>query len=82
MVKKFFNAFMHENALNPMMFPELLRFETEVVAMTASMLHGDGQVAGNVTSGGTESILMTVLTYRNRARELVPHIKNPEVVSA
>ena len=80
-VKKYFHTFMHENALNPMLFPELIRFETEVVAMTASMLHGDGQVVGNVTSGGTESILMTILTYRDRARELVPQIRNPEVVS-
>lgn len=71
---------MHENALNPMLFPQLLRFETEVVAMTASMLNGDSKVVGNVTSGGTESILVAVQAYRDRARKLFPSIKHPEVV--
>ena len=70
-----------ENALNPMVFPSLRRFKTEVVAMAAHMLHGDGAVVGNVTSGGTESILMAVKTYRDRARSLFPHITQPEMVS-
>lgn len=29
-VEMFFHAFMHENALNPMVFPSLRTFETEV----------------------------------------------------
>jgi sphinganine-1-phosphate aldolase len=80
-VKEFFNAFLHENALNPMVFPSLLKFETEVVAMTANMLHGDSKVVGSLTSGGTESILMAVKTYRDRARALFPNIKKPEMVA-
>jgi sphinganine-1-phosphate aldolase len=42
---------MHTNALNPMMYPSLRRFETEVVSMSAWMLGGDGNVAGSLTSG-------------------------------
>lgn len=42
---------MHTNALNPMMYPSLRRFETEVVSMSAWMLNGDGNVAGSLTSG-------------------------------
>lgn len=80
-VQMFFHAFLHENALNPMVFPSLKQFETEIVAMVASMLHGDGGVVGGVTSGGTESILMAMKTYRDRARHLWPHITHPEVVS-
>ena len=80
-IQMFFHAFMHENALNPMVFPSLKQFETEVVAMVANMLHGDGDVVGSVTSGGTESILMAVKTYRDRARHLFPNIKHPEIVS-
>ena len=57
------------------------KFETEVVAMTANMLHGDSKVVGSLTSGGTESILMAVKTYRDRARALFPNIKKPEMVS-
>ena len=78
---EFFRAFLHENALNPMVFPSLRHFEVEAVAMTAWMLNGGDGVVGNLTSGGTESILMAMKTYRDRARELCPSIKHPEVVS-
>lgn len=80
-VQMFFHAFMHENALNPLVFPGLKQFETEVVAMVANMLHGDERVVGSMTSGGTESILMAMKSYRDRARRLFPHIKHPEIVS-
>ena len=81
-VQIYFHAFMHENALNPLVFPSLRQFEVETVAMVANMLHGDGRCVGTVTSGGTESILMAVKTYRDRARSLFPSIKSPEIVSA
>ncbi|XP_019855201.1 PREDICTED: sphingosine-1-phosphate lyase-like [Amphimedon queenslandica] len=77
----FFRSFLHENALNPMVFPSLRLFEVEVVAMTAWMLNGPKGVVGNITSGGTESILMAVKTYRDRARALNPSIKQPEMVA-
>ncbi|ELU10802.1 hypothetical protein CAPTEDRAFT_156221 [Capitella teleta] len=80
-VRLFHHAFMHENALNPAIFPSLRRFETETIAMTAAMLNGDDQVVGSLTSGGTESILMAMKTYRDRARKLFPQIKNPEMVA-
>ena len=56
------------------------RFENEVVSMTASMLNGDEEVVGSLTSGGTESILMAMKAYRDRARRMFPHIKRPEMV--
>jgi sphinganine-1-phosphate aldolase len=51
--------------LHPNVFPSIPQFEAEVVAMTAAMLgsktkSSGGQVCGNITSGGTESILMAV----------------------
>jgi len=45
------------------------------------MLNGDSQVVGGMTSGGTESILMCVKTYRDRARQLHPHITQPEMIA-
>ena len=57
------------------------QFEIETIAMTASMLHGDTNVVGSVTSGGTESILCAIKTYRDRARNLFPYITQPEMVS-
>jgi sphinganine-1-phosphate aldolase len=71
--------FFSENALNPMAFPALRRFEAEAVRMTASMLNGDQQVAGTMTSGGTESLLMTVKTYRDWAAA-TRGITEPEMV--
>lgn len=81
LVRFFHEAFMHENALNPTVFPALRRFETEVVGMTSSMLHGDCHVVGSMTSGGTESLLMAVKTYRDQARDLRPHVRHPEMVA-
>lgn len=52
-----------------------------MVSMTASMLNGDENVVGSLTSGGTESILMAMKTYRDFARHHWPHIKNPQMVA-
>ncbi len=78
--KEAYGMFFSENALNPTAFPSLRKFESEVVAMTAGLLGGDGNVAGNMTSGGTESLLMTMLTAREWARSHRPDILLPEVV--
>jgi len=43
--------------------------------MTAEMMNGDAEVCGAVTSGGTESILMAVKTYRDKCK-----FKNPEMI--
>jgi sphinganine-1-phosphate aldolase len=43
-------------------------------------LGGDGDVVGNMTSGGTESILMAVKTARDWARANRPDIHAPELV--
>ena len=49
--------------------------------MTSWMLHGDDDVVGSLTSGGTESILMAMKAYRDRAAKLFPHIKRPNMVA-
>jgi sphinganine-1-phosphate aldolase len=68
------------NYLNPLAFKSLHRMEQEVVRMTAQMLHGDEKTVGVMSSGGTESILLAMFCYRQRARKLHPHITKPEVV--
>src|SRR5512133_391591 len=72
--------FFSENGLNPTAFPSLRKFEKEVVAMAASLLNGDENTAGTVTSGGTESLLMAVKTARDWARKNRPEIKQPEMI--
>ena len=71
--------FFSENGLNPAAFPSLRKFETEIVAMTASLL-GDPNAVGTITSGGTESLLMAVKTARDWARKHHPEIKEPEMI--
>jgi len=82
LLQEAFTMFFAENGLNPTAFPSLKKFETEVVSMTASLLGGDAQVSGNMTSGGTESLLCTVKTARDWARANRPMIKQPEMVLA
>lgn len=78
--KSAYNAFFSENGLNPTAFPSLRRFETEVVAMVGGLLGGDGHTAGNMTTGGTESILMAVLAAREWGRARKPGVALPEMV--
>jgi len=80
LLKEAFTMFFSENGLNPTAFPSLRKFESEVVAMTASLLGGDSNVCGNMTTGGTESLLMAVKTARDWARKHHPEITEPEVV--
>ena len=76
--KKAYLEYFSENALNPAVFPSLRQMEYEVVKMGASLL-GDPQACGNMTSGGSESLLLAVKTARDWARA---HrgIDDPEMV--
>ncbi len=83
-----YNTQSQSNPLHPDLWPSAAKFEAEVVAMCAGMLHGDEagrtrrgeSVVGAVTTGGTESILLAMLAYREQAKER--GIAQPEVVVA
>ncbi|MEO8020406.1 aspartate aminotransferase family protein [Polaromonas sp.] len=74
-----YQAFSSANGLNPTAFKSLKRFETEIIAAVADMFHGTPEVCGVVTSGGTESCLLAVKTYRDMARSQ-RGVKRPEMV--
>lgn len=82
LVKDAYMLYLTENCLDPTTFPSTARLESDVVRMLADLLQGDDQVVGNVTSGGTESILLAVKTARDWARAQRPHITQPEMVLA
>ena len=63
------------NGLDPTAFPSLLAMENDLVATAANLLDGAGAV-GTVTSGGTESVLLAVLT----ARDAFPGTDRPQMV--
>lgn len=69
-----------DNGLSGSAFPSLERMERDVSAMTADLLHGGGAVCGNVTSGGSESILLALKTVRDRAVASPFAPQRPEVV--
>jgi sphinganine-1-phosphate aldolase len=76
------------NPLHADLWPSATKYDAEVVAMTASMLGAEAAmrfdpkrpVCGTVTSGGTESIVMAMKTYRDWARE-TKRIRRPEIVA-
>lgn len=75
------------NPLHADLFPSTVRFESEIVKMTARLLNGDPthpdptqRVVGTTTSGGTESILLAMKTYRDWARA-EKGITEPEVIA-
>ena len=80
LIKSIYDEFYADNALNPSATPTLTRMEGEVVSMCTDLFHGDNQVRGNITSGGTESILLAVKTARDWARQNKAHISKPEVI--
>lgn len=73
------------NPLHPDLWPSIARMEAEVVAMTASLLGAPDEpdparrVCGSITSGGSESIVLAMKAYRDRAR--ARGIGRPELVA-
>lgn len=76
------------NQLHFDLWPSAAKFESEIVSMTAHMLgceHSGAKlgspqgVCGSVTSGGSESILLAMKSYRDRARA-ERGITEPELV--
>jgi glutamate/tyrosine decarboxylase-like PLP-dependent enzyme len=79
LLKEAYASFIYTNGLSVAAFPSLRRFESEVLAMTAGLL-GSEEAAGNMTSGGTESILMAIKTARDWARAQRPQVREPEML--
>ncbi|RUS78111.1 hypothetical protein EGW08_014119 [Elysia chlorotica] len=78
LMAKTYGMFAWANPLHPDVFPDVRKMEAEVVRMCCSMFNGDKDSCGAVTSGGTESIMLAMLAYRNIARD--NGIKIPEII--
>ncbi|MFS8477768.1 MAG: aminotransferase class V-fold PLP-dependent enzyme [Micromonosporaceae bacterium] len=83
LLNQVYALFSQGNQLHADLWPSITKFEAEIVAMTSAMLHGGTEAApdacGTVTSGGTESILLAMRTYRDHARA-TRGVTEPEVV--
>ena len=82
LVRRVYDRYLFSNALNPLRFPELLRLEREVLRDVADLVHrpATAQHPGAVTSGGTESILMSMLVARGRAR--ARGVERPQILAS
>jgi sphinganine-1-phosphate aldolase len=74
-----YGAFSSANGLNPGAFKSLKRFENEVITAAVRLQHGGAQTCGVITSGGTESCLLAVKTYRDLARA-TRRVRKPEMI--
>ena len=60
------------NGLDPTTFGSVAVLESELVGFVRDLLHGDAEVVGSATSGGTESCLLAVKTARDVWRQTHP----------
>ncbi|MBV6394428.1 MAG: putative sphingosine-1-phosphate lyase [Anaerolineales bacterium] len=67
------------NPLHSDVWPSATKFEAEIVSMCANMLGGEN-ACGTVSSGGTESIMLAMKTYRDQARD-TKGITRPEMIA-
>ncbi|MEN8119450.1 MAG: aminotransferase class V-fold PLP-dependent enzyme [Bacteroidota bacterium] len=72
------------NPLHSDVWPSAAKYEAEIVSMTANIMNGNAvtgkdEVCGAVSSGGTESIMLAMKTYRDWARDK-KGIKKPEMI--
>jgi len=67
-LKEAYGAYASANGLNPLAFKSLKKLENDIIEFTTSLLNAPETACGLVTSGGTESCLLAVKTYRDRAK--------------
>ena len=79
-LKQAYTRFIFENGLSPATFRSLGRMESEVVSITASMLHAPESAVGNMTSGGTESIMCAVRASLKHAESRIPKGEKGNIV--
>ena len=75
-----FRKFAFSNPLHPDVFPKIREMEIDVINMAISLFKGDENCSGNITYGGTESILLACITYRDYYKSN-KGITNPNIVA-
>ena len=89
-LNKIYSMNSQSNPLHSDLWPSNIKYEAEIVSMTANMLGADKsdggydsdpekKICGVVSSGGTESIMLAMKTYRDWARDQ-KGITEPEMI--
>jgi len=74
-LNQIFAFYSHINIIQADLCPSMSKFESEIVSMTIGMLNGEAaaetgdEVCGTMTSGGSESIMMAMKVYRDKAKQ-------------
>ena len=79
-LKDAYNLYFMENGLDPTSFPSCMELEKDVIGMAVDLVNGGEDATGTFTSGGTESILLSLKTTRDYYRDIRPDITEPEIV--
>jgi len=72
-------SFTISNPLHPDIFPAVRQMESEIVQMTVNLFNGGQNACGILTQGGTESLLLAMLAYREWGRRR--GITEPEIIA-
>ncbi|KAG0332816.1 hypothetical protein BG004_001088 [Podila humilis] len=75
-----YRKFSSSNPLHPEVFPGVRKMEAEVCAMVSDLFHAGPKAGAIMTSGGTESILMSCKAHRDWGKA-VKGITQPEIVA-
>jgi len=78
LISKVMSKYIATNSLYNDFFPSVSQMEAEIIRMVANLYNGDKNSCGIMTSGGTESILLACLAYREKAKER--GVKYPNMV--
>lgn len=79
LIEQVYSRYLFHNALNPFKFKELAALEKDVVGITSALVHLPESGGGSMTSGGTESILMSMKVNRERAR--ARGVERPQILA-
>jgi sphinganine-1-phosphate aldolase len=81
LMEEVYTLYSQANPLHTDVWPSLVHLENEVISMVAHMLGqatSSDELCGTITSGGTESILLAVKSYRDQAA--ARGIRHPELM--
>lgn len=80
LLKDAYSLYLVENGLDPTSFPSCRDLERDIIAMAVDLLHGGPEARGSFTSGGTESILLSVKAARDYTRGVKPGLAPLELL--
>ena len=79
LVNNFYKKYSKTNPLHADLYPQIRMMEVDIVNMCKDIYKCDKNCSGSITSGGTESILLSCLTYRDYCLEN-DNIENPNII--